>query len=663
MNTEDVDGIQQRLGNGRFQFLSFLLLGLIYSRGAWHVFGIMFLAGDPGHKCALPDLKHGHTHTDSVSPSTFVDSVRSESESNASVSWTDGTIPDRRAVSTLPTSIDMNSNMLYAFRGDSVEVMKSNWTAETCGVSFVTLTDNGSSVTVMGECPHGWAYGSEFDSTVLSEWNLVCDRDYLVELSITVFMIGATVGAMAILPLADRFGRKRVMMLCLLGQACVGTATAFVRDYTFFTALRFVIGMLNIGVGISSYVLMTETFPAQKRTVMSIAFQAFWAVGVMTVAGFGYLVRNWRQLELLLSLPNLLALPFCWMLPESLPWLVSRKSWAEARATVKTIAKVNSLNIAEFSGLFADACSDDSTPAESILFENKKQSNQNVGGETKVKNGATGCESNHTAGLSKSENPSKTEAHAAIVHHDSSQMEKLLKVENGHGDKTVVDNICSEELRKENGDSVTAMTTAREEENTFLDLFRHPRMRLYSCIMFFLFFVNSLGYFGISFSVPILHGNPFVNLCIMGVVEIPADFICVLVSQRVGRRYPNALFLLLCGISNIAALFIPHSLVALKLVFVMLGKFAITAAYSTIYLYSAEIFPTAIRNQGMGMSSVFENIGGISAPFMVLAAKSIAELPLVVFGVLSIAGALLTLFLPETHNRPLPQTVGEVTKW
>lgn len=169
MNTEDVDGIQQRLGNGRFQFLSFLLLGLIYSRGAWHVFGIMFLAGDPGHKCALPDLKNGHTHTDSVSPSTFVDSVRSESESNASVSWTDGTIPDRRAVSTLPTSIDMNSNMLYAFRGDSVEGMKSNWTAETCGVSFVTLTDNGSSVTVMGECPHGWAYGSEYDSTVLSE--------------------------------------------------------------------------------------------------------------------------------------------------------------------------------------------------------------------------------------------------------------------------------------------------------------------------------------------------------------------------------------------------------------------------------------------------------------------------------------------------------------
>ena len=46
-----------------------------------------------------------------------------------------------------------------------------------------------------------------------------------------------------------------------------------------------------------------------------------------------------------------------------------------------------------------------------------------------------------------------------------------------------------------------------------------------------------------------------------------------------------------------------------------------------------------------------------------LQAKSIAELPLVLFGVLTIAGGGLTLLLPETHNRPLPQTVQEITTW
>ena len=38
----------------------------------------------------------------------------------------------------------------------------------------------------------------------------------------------------------------------------------------------------------------------------------------------------------------------------------------------------------------------------------------------------------------------------------------------------------------------------------------------------------------------------------------------------------------------------------IKVGFVMLGKFAITGAYSTIYLYSAEMFPTCVRYEHRG---------------------------------------------------------------
>jgi OCT family organic cation transporter-like MFS transporter 4/5 len=71
------------------------------------------------------------------------------------------------------------------------------------------------------------------------------------------------------------------------------------------------------GANMTAYVLMTETFPAQERTVMSIAFQGFWGVGIVTVSGLGYLVRHWRHLELLLSLPNLLAIPCFWSVTHS----------------------------------------------------------------------------------------------------------------------------------------------------------------------------------------------------------------------------------------------------------------------------------------------------------------------------------------------------------
>ena len=36
----------------------------------------------------------------------------------------------------------------------------------------------------------------------------------------------------------------------------------------------------------------------------------------------------------------------------------------------------------------------------------------------------------------------------------------------------------------------------------------------------------------------------------------------------------------------------------------MLGKLAITSSYGTIYIFSAELYPTTVRNIGMGASSM-----------------------------------------------------------
>jgi OCT family organic cation transporter-like MFS transporter 4/5 len=40
----------------------------------------------------------------------------------------------------------------------------------------------------------------------------------------------------------------------------------------------------------------------------------------------------------------------------------------------------------------------------------------------------------------------------------------------------------------------------------------------------------------------------------------------------------------------------------------MLGKIGIAAAFAVIYVWSAEIFPTVVRNAGMGSSSAFARV-------------------------------------------------------
>ncbi|CAG2257565.1 OCTN [Mytilus edulis] len=96
----------------------------------------------------------------------------------------------------------------------------------------------------------------------------------------------------------------------------------------------------------------------------------------------------------------------------------------------------------------------------------------------------------------------------------------------------------------------------------------------------------------------------------------------------------------------------------------MLGKLFATAAFATIYIISAELFPTAIRNAGMGSSSLWARVGGMISPFIADTADLIGgtsgkAIPLVIFGAASLVAAGLTLTLPETLNRQLPETIED----
>lgn len=57
-------------------------------------------------------------------------------------------------------------------------------------------------------------------------------------------------------------------------------------------------------------------------------------------------------------------------------------------------------------------------------------------------------------------------------------------------------------------------------------------------------------------------------------------------------------------------------LIWLKITFAMLGKLAITSSYGTVYILTAEQFPTVIRNVGLGAGSTFARVGGILAPYV-----------------------------------------------
>merc|ERR1712107_715064 len=80
----------------------------------------------------------------------------------------------------------------------------------------------------------------------------------------------------------------------------------------------------------------------------------------------------------------------------------------------------------------------------------------------------------------------------------------------------------------------------------------------------------------------------------------------------------------------------------------LLGKFGAAAAFSIVFLYTAELFPTPIRNQAVGACSLVARIGGVFA--LLLDNLKVFWLPAPVFimGVVATVAGSLAIFFPET---------------
>ena len=74
-------------------------------------------------------------------------------------------------------------------------------------------------------------------------------------------------------------------------------------------------------------------------------------------------------------------------------------------------------------------------------------------------------------------------------------------------------------------------------------------------------------------------------------------------------------------------------------------------------VFTAEIYPTAIKNMGNRNCKAIGHIGASLIPLLVTPGEGVATM--VVFGLLTLAGGFLVLLLPETFNKDLTNTIEE----
>jgi putative MFS transporter len=175
-------------------------------------------------------------------------------------------------------------------------------------------------------------------------------------LPVTLNLVGYVVGTLVLSPVADRIGRRNMLLITMLITGLGSLYTALAPDYA-----NFVISRIVTGVGIGADLAIVNTYinevaPRRSRakftTVIFImsAFGAFfgiwlglllttspapWPLGLpFALAGAGF-STGWRWMYAIGAVLAVVAILLRVQLPESARWLVSRGRDADADVVVR----------------------------------------------------------------------------------------------------------------------------------------------------------------------------------------------------------------------------------------------------------------------------------------------------------------------------------------
>ncbi|XP_011637408.1 organic cation transporter 1-like [Pogonomyrmex barbatus] len=576
MSSIDFDEVLVHVGEkGRYQNIMYYLLCIPATLpAAFLAFSQVFVSASPEHWCRIPELEN--LTSDLMS------------------------LEQRKALS-LPYSVKSDGKRVYSkcqmYDVNYTQIINS-WLED----AYLPNTTDSSSLTTTSSsflpsttrlptppvsspdwpvvgCRYGWNYDTkDYDSTLVTELDLVCDNSWWPSTSTTFFYVGSLFGNVVFGWIADKWGRRTAFFAILFLEVIFSIATSFSPNYVIYTALRTVNGLFFPAIYQIPFILALELMGPRYRTFAGMVICMFFATAMSLLALLGYLLRHWYTLSLATSVPFILLFSYYWIIPESPRWLLSKNRIDEAEVIVQHMAKVNGKTVP-------------SNFLRKMEVEILKRQGVSCNGRN----------SNNAEGENRSPPSSATP----------------------------------------------------------MDLITNPNIRKKFFILAFDWVANAVVYNGLSYNTTNLGVSDYLAFFIGGIVEIPSYFLTWYAMDRLGRRWVLCVTMMLGGLACVSCMFVPEDAVWVTVSLAMIGKFGIAASFAVFYVFVGELLPTVLRSQAMGIASFIAGIGLLTFPYIVHLAVYSRVLPLIVMGSLSVAGALTSVFLPETLNIHLPQTIEE----
>uniref|UniRef100_A0A8C5PLH6 Major facilitator superfamily (MFS) profile domain-containing protein n=1 Tax=Leptobrachium leishanense TaxID=445787 RepID=A0A8C5PLH6_9ANUR len=400
-------------------------------------------------------------------------------------------------------------------------------------------------------------------TSIVSEWYLIKEESYKVNLASSLYFGGLLVGNLLFGPLSDKHGRKPVYLTGLVLDIIFSYVTALAPTYEIFALSRLFVGMTNGGMSLVTFVLTQEYVGKSYWALTGSLTNLMFAVGIAFYALLGYYIRNWRTLAFVANSPGIVFFLLSFLLPESPRWLYSQGHVAKAEDVLQYMARGNGRE----------------------------------GPPIKLRE-------------------------------------------------------CG------------VLQSARDTSHSVFDLVKYKVLLRRTIILMYIWYVCSLVYYGLTLNAGDLKGNLYVNVALSGLVELPAFPLCLFFIERkwCGRGRATAGFLTFAGFACLFTMFLSedNSIFINQTILALLGKLSVSAAFNVVYIYTSELYPTVVRNAGLGVCAMACRFGGILAPFVPSMKSLNPSMPFMVFGISGLTAGILSLILPETLNRPIAESIDDL---
>ncbi|CAG5076311.1 Similar to SLC22A8: Solute carrier family 22 member 8 (Oryctolagus cuniculus) [Cotesia congregata] len=517
------------------------------------------------------------------------------------------------------------------------------------------------------------------EKSIITDWGLICERSYLKEYSIIAYCVGVSIGAWITGILVDRIGRLPVLAICLYSQGTMTVATYIVQSYPVFLILRSLQGVFAQGLQNSTYILALELFPTKYRTLVSTVMSIAWAFGLLLLTAFGYFIRDWRILQLAISVPTAITVLYIWMIPESPRWLLTRNKTTEADIALERIIKYNK-NCC-FGIKFKQKVHDskNAPPVKSseklkseILIENNEKCNNDPDEVIKLLKPTTSKSQNSRSSLrvasqnleERLSDPSETFVQITENNSNNNEIfepsEKNTQITTISQDKFNLKNETAVVKDNENIEPIGEIT--KKKYCLFKNSYFIKYLTIITCQWLS---ISTMRSFVIDL-FPNFTKNRYVDLTINNLAEIIIYIVMYFILSRHGRRLPIIIFQVFNFIFCISIAvhgFLPYLTVlvndVLKIILLSLGRVSSISALAIIYLYTNELFPTTIRGTCFGLFIIISTVGNTSGPYILLLMNNISS-PLIFNGIFNLISAILCYWLPETINDCLPDNLSDM---